>query len=68
MKRVRWARPAILACILAVTSAVAVVAQKSSSAGASNPAWFGAGNVWPSRLPIRQARPFSVATPCPISW
>ena len=45
MNRVRWARAAILACILAVTSAVAVVAQKSSSAGASNPAWFGAGNA-----------------------
>ena len=47
MKRARWARKAILACILAATSAVAVVAQKASSASPSMPVWFDSGAASP---------------------
>ena len=43
MKRARWVRRVILGCLLAATSAVAVVAQKGSSASPSMPVWFDAG-------------------------
>ena len=49
MKRARWTRKVMLAGILAATSAVAVVAQKSSSSASSPsmPVWFDTGAASP---------------------
>lgn len=45
LKAIRLTRPAVLACVLAAMSAVAVTAQKSSSAAPSAPAWLDSGGA-----------------------